>query len=391
MEGGGIFSRDLAVMSSIDPSPSSAVLREIAYADLPGWADALLAPTFAAFRRHAERMVTSAPKTRGLGVSSEDLVAVAASALKLPEPVDEAAARAFFETHFTPRRVEPSRDEPFLTGYFEPELDGSRHRSDRFSIPLLARPDDLVDIDDASRPGFMDPSYAFARRTADGLVPYFTRGEIDDGALAERGLELVWLEDPVDAFFVHVQGSVRIRLAEGGILRLAYDGKAGHPYTSIGRIAIDRGMIPAAEMTLDRLREWLRADVIRARALMRENRSYVFFREQPDLDPDLGAAAAAGMPLTPGISLAVDRTLHTYGSPVFVDADLPLGIDGEMVPFRRLMLAQDTGSAIVGPARGDVFVGLGVEAGRRAGRIRHVPRAFVLLMPKPASTRETTR
>lgn len=378
-------------MSSPDRSLPSATLRPTAFVDLPHWTDAVLAPTFAAFRRHAAWMVTSPPKTRGLGISSEDLVAVAASALRLPEQGDEASARTFFETHFTPHRVEPLREEPFLTGYFEPELVGSRHRSVRFSVPLLARPDDLVDIDEVSRPPSMDPSFAFARRTAEGLVPYFTRGEIDDGALAGQGLELVWLEDPVDAFFVHVQGSVRVRLAEGGIMRLAYDGKAGHPYTSIGRVAIDRGLIPAEEMTLDRLREWLRADPPRAHDLMRENRSFVFFREQPDLDPDMGAAAAAGMPLTPGISLAVDRTLHTFGTPVFVDADLPLGIDGEMVPFHRLMLAQDTGSAIVGPARGDVFVGLGTEAGRRAGRIRHVPRAFVVLIPKSVSTRERPR
>ena len=367
-----------------------ATLEPVAFADLPGWAEAPLAETFATFRRHAAHMVVTPPKTRALGISSADLVEAAKAALALPEKLDDPAARRFFETRFTPRRVQPAEGTPFLTGYFEPELDGSRTRTEHFRVPLLARPDDLVDIDDTTRPRDMDSSYAFARRIDTGLVPYFTRGEIEEGALADRGLELVWLEDPVDAFFVHVQGSVRIRLVEGGTLRMAYDGKAGHPYTSIGRLAIDRGLIAAEEMTLDRLRDWLKANPREARDLMRENRSFVFFREQPDLDPDLGAIAAAGVPLTPGVSLAVDRTLHTFGTPIFLAADLPFGPDGAIVPFRRLMLAQDTGSAILGPARGDVFVGLGVEAGRRAGRIRHVPEAFVVLVPNPTGAGEGT-
>ena len=367
-----------------------ATLEPVAFADLPGWAEAPLAETFAAFRRHAAHMVATPPKTRALGLSSVDLVGAAKAALALSETLDDRAARRFFETRFTPRRVHPAEGTAFLTGYFEPELEGSRTKTERFRVPLLARPDDLVDIDDTTRPRDMDSSYAFARRTDTGLAPYFTRGEIEEGALAGRGLELVWLEDPVDAFFVHVQGSVRIRLVEGGTLRMAYDGKAGHPYTSIGRLAIDRGLIAAEEMTLDRLRDWLKANPREARDLMRENCSYVFFREQPDLDPDLGAIAAAGVPLTPGVSLAVDRTLHTFGTPIFLAADLPLGPDGETVPVRRLMLAQDTGSAILGPARGDVFVGLGVEAGRRAGRIRHVPEAFVVLVPNPTGAGEGT-
>ena len=362
----------------------AADLVALAFADLPGWREAALAPSFAAFRRHAAHMVARPPKTRALGIDAADLVAVAARASGEAETLDETAARAFFEANFTPYRVVPRSGAAFLTGYFEPELDGSRTRSDRFAVPLLARPADLVDLDDATRPADIDPSYAFARRSGDDrLVPYFTRGEIEDGALAGQGLECVWLADPVDAFFVHVQGSVRIRLVDGGVMRLAYAAKAGHPYTSIGKLAIARGLIPAEEMTLDRLRDWLKAHPAEARALMRENRSYVFFREQPDLDPTLGAEAAAGVPLTPGLSLAVDRTLHTFGTPIFIEAELPLGPDGAVEPVRRLMLAQDTGSAIVGPARGDVFVGLGAEAGRRAGRIRHQPRSFVVLVPKP--------
>ncbi len=360
-----------------------ADLRPLAFADLAGWRDATLAPTFRAFRRAAPVRLARPPRTKALGIDGAALAAAAEAALRLPGEADEATARAFFETRFTPFDVRPRAGDPFLTGYFEPELDGTRRAGDpRFPVPLLRRPDDLVDLDDRTRPAGFDPAYAFARRAADGLVPFFDRGEIEDGALATRGLELVFLADPVDAFFVHVQGSVRVRLAEGGVMRLAYAGKAGHPYTSIGRVAIERGLIAADDMSLDVLRAWLKAHPTEARALMRRNRSYVFFAEQEGLDDALGAVAASRVQLTPGISLAVDRTLHTFGVPIFLDADLPLGPEGEVVAFRRLMLAEDTGSAIVGPARGDVFVGCGVEAGRAAGRLRHTPKAFVVLAPK---------
>lgn len=368
-------------------SEPTADLRALAFDALAGWRDAALGPTFRAFRRAAPHRIAHPPKTRALGIDGGALAATARAALALPEDLDEPGARAFFERHFAPRVVEPRSGEAFLTGYFEPELDGTRRAGDpRFPVALLARPDDLVDVDDRNRPTGLDSTYAFARRTDTGLVPYFDRGEIEDGALAGRDLELVHLADPVEAFFVHVQGSARIRLAEGGVMRLAYAGKAGHPYLSIGRLAIERGLIEADEMTLDALRAWLKAHPVEARALMRENRSFVFFAEQTGLDDALGAVAASGVQLTPGVSLAVDRTLHTFGVPIFLDADLPLGADGETIPFRRLMLAEDTGSAIVGPARGDVFVGLGAAAGVRAGRIRHTPRAFVVLAPNREAT-----
>ena len=360
----------------------TADLVPVAFDALAGWAEADTATTFAAFRRAAPHHVATPPKTRALGIDGHALARAHATALALPERLDAAAARRFFETHFTAHRVRPREGAPFLTGYFEPELEGTRRSGDpRFRVPLLARPDDLVDVDAATRPPGWDPAYAFARRTEDGLEPYADRAAIETGALAGRGLELVFVADPVEAFFVHVQGSARIRLAEGGTMRLAYAAKAGHPYTSIGRLAIERGLIAAEAMTLDVLRTWLKAHPAEARDLMRANRSYVFFVEQADLDPGLGAVAAAGVPRTPGGSLAVDRTLHTFGTPIFLDADLPLGADGATVPFRRLMLAEDTGSAIVGPARGDVFLGCGIEAGRRAGRIRHAARDFVVLAP----------
>ncbi len=363
-------------------SEPAADLEPLTFADLPGWAAAGHAAAFAAFRRQAAVWGEAGPKTRGLGIDGAALAAAGRAALETAT-LDDTAARAFFEARFTPARVVPRTGSAFLTGYYEPELDGSRRPTARFRVALLARPDDLVDVDDTNRPPGLDPSYAFARRTADGaLVASFDRGEIEDGALAGRGLELVFVEDPVDAFFVHVQGSARIRLDGGSVMRLAYAAKAGHPYTSIAKVLIARGVATANEMTADVLRVWLKANPTEASALMRTNRSYVFFAEQPDLDPDLGAVAAAKVQLTPRVSLAVDRTLHTFGTPIFVDAELPLGEDGETGPFHRLMIAQDTGSAIVGPARGDVFVGLGETAGGIAGRIRHVPNEFVVLVPR---------
>lgn len=362
-----------------------ADLRPMRFDDLPGWGSGGQAAALAAFRRQAEAWGDDAPKTRALGIDGRALAAAARASRAVTD--DETAARRFFESRFTPHRVVPRDARPFLTGYFEPELEGSRQASARFRVPLLARPDDLVDVDDTDRPAGLDPTYAFARRTEAGLVPYFDRGEIEAGALAGRGLELVFVEDAVDAFFAHVQGSVRIRLAEGGCLRLAYAAKAGHPYTSIAKELIARGVAEPEGMTADVLRGWLKANPAEAPALMRLNRSYVFFAEQRDLDPALGAVAAARVPLTPLVSLAVDRTLHTFGTPIFVAADLPLGRDGAMVPFERLMIAQDTGSAILGPARGDVFVGLGSQAGDRAGLVRHQPRAFVVMVPNPEGGR----
>lgn len=361
-------------------SDPTADLRPLAFADLAGWAGADHAVAFAAFRRHAAVRTAAPPPSGALGVDGATLAALARTADRLGE-IDAGAARTFFESRFRPYRVVPRDSAPFLTAYFEPELAGSRRPDDRFRVPFLARPDDLVEIDPADRPLGLDPALTFARRTTDGLVPYWDRAAIEAGALAGRGLELAWVEDPVDAYFAHVQGSVRIRLVEGGVMRLAYDGRNGRPYTSIAARMIARGEVAAEAMTAAVLADRLRADPVRGAALMRENASSIFFREQSDLDPDLGAVAAAGVPLTPGVSIAVDRRLHTYGTPVFLAADLPLGPDGAPVAFDRLTIAQDTGSAIVGPARADLFIGLGAAAGLAAGRVRHVPRAFVVLVP----------
>jgi membrane-bound lytic murein transglycosylase A len=212
------------------------------------------------------------------------------------------------------------------------------------------------------------------------LVPYYDRAEIEDGAIAGRGLEICWLKDQTDLLFAQIQGSARIHFEDNSTIRINYDAHNGYPYTAVGRVLIDRGIIPKEQMSMQRIREWLEQNPDGASELRRQNRSYVFFREVNLSDKD-EAVGAQGVPLTPGRSIAVDRSLHVYGTPFFIEGELPIESERSKTPFRRLMIAQDTGSAIVGPARADLYFGAGADAGRVSGRLRHNMR-FVILVPK---------
>jgi membrane-bound lytic murein transglycosylase A len=212
------------------------------------------------------------------------------------------------------------------------------------------------------------------------LVPYYDRGEIEDGVIGGRGLEICWLKDPTDLLFAQIQGSARIKLEDGSTLRINYDAHNGYPYTAVGRILIDRGVIPKEQMSMQKIREWMEQNPDGAKELRRQNRSYVFFREVQLSDKD-EAVGAQGVPLTPGRSIAVDKSLHVYGTPFFIEGELPIDSEHSKTPFRRLMIAQDTGSAIVGPARADLYFGAGADAGKVSGRLRHNMR-FVMLVPK---------
>lgn len=366
-------------MSRADSSSASAperLLAPIDFSDIEAWRDDDHAAALAAFIVGARKIAALPPKTRALGIDGAALQEIAGNALAMASPQDKDAARRFFECRFAPHRIVTAG---FVTGYFEPELEASRTRGPRFSVPLYRRPGDLVDVDDANRPPGFDPEIRFARATPRGIALYPDRAAIETGALAGQGLEIAFVESPVDAFFIHVQGSARLKLAEGGTLRIAFAAKSGHPYTSIGRLAVERGLLKRERADKDGLEAWLKQNPEAGRALMRENRSFIFFRET-ELDEDDGPLGAAGVPLTPLRSLAVDRTLHTFHTPVWVDAPELAAPRGD-APFRRLMIAQDTGSAIVGPARGDIFFGSGAEAGSRAGRVRHKA-AMVALVPK---------
>lgn len=303
-----------------------------------------------------------------------------AAALLAGKPTLE-VARRFFEERFGFWRIRPGDgDRGFMTGYFEPEFAGSLTRSAAFPTPLYGRPADLVTrMPGDVWPG-LDPALSAARRTARGLEPFPERAAIEDGALAGQGLEILWLRDPVDRFVLQVQGSGRIRLPDGKVTRLVYAGRNGHAYTSLGRELSRRESIPPAQMTMDVLVARLKADADFARELIRLNRSFVFFARRDDLPAASGPIGGAGLPLTPLRSIAVDRSLWPYGMPAWITGAIPDGKGGSEA-LARLVLAQDTGSAILGAARVDLFLGSGPEAGHRAGLIRH-PFDFVVLWPR---------
>lgn len=355
-----------------------ARLRPVSFADLPGWEADDHAAAFAAFRRSAVRLVDHPPTTKSLGPEATALAAAARAALQLPEALDAAAARAFFEARFTPARVEPESGDGFVTGFYEPEVEARLAPSLAFPVPLLAPPRGLRELRPEDDRRNLDPALTWAIEDDAGrLSACPERWAIMNGCLDGRARPIAYLKSAVEAFFIHVQGAARLRLADGSLLRVTFAAKSGHPYFPVARVMLERSVVASpAEATADALRAWL--DWLHPqnrRAVLARNRSYIFFREAPVADPALGPVAAAGVPLTPGRSLAVDRSLVTFHAPVFVEADLAAG------PFRHLMVAQDTGSAILGPARGDIFFGSGDAAFALAARVRD-PARFTLLLPE---------
>lgn len=278
------------------------------------------------------------------------------------------SARNYFERMFRAYRVlDGERPDGLFTGYFEPEVDGSRSRSDEFHVPVYRRPPDLVSFrnEDAARSGL-----SYGRLAAGAPAPYLTRREIEEGALAGQGLEIVWLRDWADAFFMQIQGSGRVRLAEGGTMRLSYAAKSGHAYTGIGGLLVQRGLVGEEAMSMQAIRAWMAANPEDARALMWENHSFVFFREIDLEDPERGALGAQHVQLTPRHSLAVDRSYWMLGTPMWLDTLATMGGGKGATPFRQLLIAQDTGSAIKGLARGDVYWGFGDRAAQIAGPMK---------------------
>src|SRR5215203_3057970 len=366
----------------IFPAEDHLELEPAAFADLPGWREDTLEEAVPAFLRSCRRFATLPD---GAAIDDEPFAGTAgswkapcAAAAQLP-PGDRAAARRFFETRFQPFAVRNNRNPLGLfTGYYEPLLHGSRKRGGKYTVPLYTRPDELVMVDLGR---FRDDlkGKRIAGKVEDGsLVPYPDRREIDAGALAGRKLEIVWVDDPIGAFFLHVQGSGRVRLAEGGELRLGYAAQNGHPYTAIGRELIARGALTAEEVSLQTIRAWLEAHPGEARELMEHNASYVFFQK---IEGD-GPLGAQGVPLTPGRSLAVDRQYMPLGVPLWLVSGVPSAREGEPAGrLQRLLVTQDTGGAIRGPVRGDVFWGFGAEAEAIAGRMKHRGR-YWLLLPK---------
>jgi membrane-bound lytic murein transglycosylase A len=297
-------------------------------------------------------------------------------------PESAQVARAFFERNFMPVRIAKLGEvEGFVTGYYEPVVQGSRFPNPEFHVPLYRRPHDLVAAGHkAGSVAFPNKGGRIGRRNEKGeIVPYHDRAAIEAGALDGQKLEICWLKDPFDLLALQIEGSGRIILEDGTPLRVSYDSYNGYSFTSLSHALIEHHRLRREEISPQRIREWMTTHSDEAAKERAANRSYVFFRIT-GLSNDNDPVGAQGVPLTPGRSIAVDR-LHEYGTPFFIEANLPSESVRPASLFRRLMVAQDTGSAIVGPARADLYMGSGDEAARVAGRIRNRGR-FVMLLPR---------
>jgi membrane-bound lytic murein transglycosylase A len=360
---------------------ANAQVEPVGWNAIDGWNQDDQAAAFATFLLSCRPIVATARPAGETRPVYAGLYSICRRALRAGA-LDATAARKFFEDNFRPVRITKLGDPAgFLTGYYEPVVEGSRFPTREFHVPIYRRPPDL--LPPAGTPAGTDfPNRGQSlRRDRDGkLVPYYDRAEIEDGALDGQHLEICWIRDPTEALFIQIQGSARIRLEDGLEVRINYDSHNGWPYTAIGRILIDRKLIPREEMSMDRIRQWIHDNPDGAKELRRQNRAFVFFRIV-GLGADEGPLGAQGFGLTAGRSIAVDRALHVYGTPFFIEAGLPVDSVSASNPFRRLMIAQDTGSAIVGPARADLYWGSGKLAGQIAGRIRH-PGRFTMLVPR---------
>ncbi len=362
--------------------PPALFLTETDFENLPGWDGEDHAASLPVFLRSCARLQDRAP---GLEMGDDRRMgtighwqAICEDAARI-RPGNTVEAKYFFESRFIPYLAGDGGDSIGLfTGYYEPEINGRWGPEPGFEIPIYSRPKDIVSIDLGSYRDEYAGAQLAGRLEGSKLVPYHDRAAINGGALRGQGLEILWVDDAVDKFFMQVQGSGRVLLPDGSHIRLGYAGRNGHRYTSIGRELVGMGQMRLEDVTAPSIRQWLRTNPVAGTALMDRNRSYVFFR----VIEGEGPIGAQGVPLTPGRSLAIDDAFIPYGVPLWLETTDPLADDA---PLRRIMVTQDTGSAILGPVRGDVFWGFGDEAGLRAGLMKQDGRYF-LLLPRVAAT-----
>jgi len=371
------------------PEKPDLLLERAAFSDLPGWNADEVSGALPALARSCGRLV-SQPDDRPLG--PDGLAGTVAdwrapcAALQGAAPDDDGTLRALLEQHFRPFAVSnagsnPGQRDGLFTGYYEAELKAADGPAAPGATPLYRVPDDLVTVDLTLFRADLRGEKLVGRVEQGRLVPYLTRKEIDAGALAGRGLELTWAADPVDAFFLQVQGSGRVLFPDGRVQRVGFAGSNGHPFYAIGRALIEEGIVSRQDSSMQSIRDWLRANPEKAAGIMQRNARYIFFRTIEGEGP----IGAQGVPLTPGRSLAVDSSLLPLGVPLWLDTTWP----ATDKPLQRLMVAQDVGSAIKGAVRGDFFWGTGEPALEQAGRMKQTGRYF-LLLPKTVAERRQT-
>ncbi|HEY4275622.1 MAG TPA: murein transglycosylase A [Rhizomicrobium sp.] len=338
------------------PVPLMAAAR---FSDLSGWSAADLNPGLAAFRRSCDVIAKKPPNEK-----LSDYAGTAADWQAVCERAD-GDARAFFERNFTPYAF---AGEGLFTGYYEPEIRGSRTRQGAYQTPVYGLPTDLIRVDLAQFKPEFKGEHVSGKLSGQALVPYAARAEIDAKGVATADI-LFWCNDPVALFFLQIQGSGRVRFDDGSAARIAYAGENGRPYTAVGRVLLASGEIAREKISLATIRDWLKSHPNLARGVMEKNESYIFFREMPLGDTALGSNGVQGVPLTLLGSLAIDLRKNALGAPYYVAAD----------PVHALLIAQDTGGAIRGAVRGDVFFGFGEKAEQSAGDMKAQGRMFVLL------------
>ena len=367
-------------------------VRKVSFDRLTGWQDDAQGEALPAFVRSCDRIRQRDQDAKlGVSVRSENLDTlfgttaawndVCRAAVQI-DSKNDVAAREFFETWFMPVQIfESSRREGLLTGYYEPQLEGSRQRSPAFDVALLRSPTDLIQVDLGEFRDELKGERVAGRVVGNRLRPYETRAQIRSGALDPDELALVWVNDEVDAFFLHIQGSGRVVMQDGSVMRVGFAGQNGRPYTAIGRVLIDRGELERENVSMQSIRAWLNAHPFEADELMDANESFIFFQEIPVENPLLGPLGAQSVPLTPMRSVAVDRRFYALGLPIWIDVTTSaFDPDGAKVQLKRLMIAQDTGGAIRGAQRGDYFLGFGDEAGEIAGRMQANGSFYALIL-----------
>ncbi len=360
-------------------APADALyLTPATFEQLAGWGDDPMSAALPAFLRSCQKLAELPPETPlgagGFAGLVSDWMPLCNTAWSLT-PRDDIDMRGFFMRWFVPFLVSGSEGpDGLFTGYYEPELYGSLEQTHPFDVPLYRKPDDMVSVPLGPFRSDLDGQSIVGRIAGDQFVPYYSYQEIDEGALAGRGLELLWVDDPIDAFFLAIQGSGIVYLPDGTGVHVGYAGKNGRAYVPIGRVLADWGEIPLEQVSLGTIRAWLEAHPDRAKTVMYQNPSYVFFQQ---IDGE-GPIGAQGTVLTAGRSIAVDNRFLPYGAPLFVESIWPSGVD-QGLPMRRLFIAQDTGGAIRGAVRGDIYWGSGEVAAQYAGTMKAQGRYYILL------------